>query len=214
MVARGLDRSAADFIPAGRLSLPKLEKAVDGCRGCDLYKHATQGVFGEGPRSAKVLMIGEQPGDQEDLVGKPFVGPAGRVLHEALMEAGIDRKLVYVTNAVKHFKWEPRGNRRLHSKPSAREVQACRPWLEHEIALIQPEVVVCMGATASQSLLGNAFRLTQHRAEFIEGTGWADAVLATIHPSSILRMPDREKRQEARREFVRDLVLVRERIGA
>jgi uracil-DNA glycosylase len=213
MAAPKLERSAAEFIPPGRLSLPKLEKAVDGCRGCELYKRATQGVFGAGPRTAQVMLIGEQPGDQEDKQGAPFVGPAGRELDEALRAAEIDRELVYVTNAVKHFKWEPRGKRRMHSKPSAREVKACRPWLESEIALIHPELIVCMGATASQSLLGNAFRLTQHRGEFIRNTEWAPAVLATIHPSSILRMPDREKRQQARADFVRDLALVRTQLG-
>jgi uracil-DNA glycosylase len=213
MVANQADISAADFIPPGRLSLPKLRAASQTCRGCPLYKNATQAVFGEGPRTAKVMMVGEQPGDQEDLQGHPFVGPAGRELDEALQAAKIDRKLVYVTNAVKHFKWEPRGKRRMHSKPSAREVGACRPWLEHEIALIHPQVIVCMGATASQSLLGNAFRLTQHRGEFLLDTGLAPFVLATIHPSSILRMPDRQKRHEARAEFLRDLELVRAQLS-
>lgn len=208
-----LDRSAADFIPPGRLSLPKLDAAAQGCRGCDLYKRATRAVFGQGPRAARIVMVGEQPGDQEDLAGEPFVGPAGRVLDESLRAAGIDRELVYITNAVKHFKWTPRGKRRMHSKPSAREIKACRPWLEHEMALIQPEVVVCMGATASQSLLGNSFRLTRHRGEFIEGTRWAPAVLATIHPSAILRMPDQQARRMAREEFVRDLILIRGRLG-
>jgi uracil-DNA glycosylase family protein len=155
-------------------------------------------------------MVGEQPGDQEDRQGAPFVGPAGRVLDEALDGAGIDRTLVYVTNAVKHFRFEQRGKRRMHSKPSARHIAACRPWLEQEMALIRPDIVIAMGATAAQSLLGPAFRLTRHREEIILDSPWSPAaVLATIHPSAVLRMPDRERRHQARAELIRDLVLVR-----
>jgi uracil-DNA glycosylase family protein len=198
-------RSAADYIPAGRHSLPLLAKAAQACRGCNLYKRATQAVLGEGPPTARLVLVGEQPGDKEDLQGRPFVGPAGALLDRAFVDARIDRSDVYVTNAVKHFKWEPRGTRRIHSKPSAREVKACRPWLEAEIALIRPALVVAMGATAAQSLLGPGYRLTKHRGEFVEGTPWAPLVTATVHPSSILRAPDSEARREAYAAFVADL---------
>jgi uracil-DNA glycosylase family protein len=207
------ERSAADYLPPGRLSLPKLAAAAQGCRGCDLYKRATQAVFGEGPSKALVMMVGEQPGDREDLQGKPFVGPAGAVLDKALAAAGINREVVYVTNAVKHFKWEARGKRRIHSKPSAREVRACQPWLEAEIATVRPQVVVAMGATAARSLLGPAFRLTKHRGEFIEGTLWAPLVTATVHPSSILRAPDDAARREAMAAFIADLKVVAQRLA-
>ena len=178
-------RSAAAFIPRGPHTLALLNEAAQGCRGCDLYKRATLAVVGAGPRNARIMMVGEQPGDQEDRRGAPFVGPAGRVLDRALAEAGIDRGAVYVTNAVKHFKWEPRGKRRIHSKPSSREIGACRPWLEAEVALVRPALIVALGATAAQSLLGPAFRLTKHRGEFLEGTPWAPLVTAKKNGKSI-----------------------------
>jgi DNA polymerase len=177
---------------------------VQDCRGCDLYKRATQAVFGEGLRKSKVLMVGEQPGDQEDVQGRPFVGPAGGMLDRGLEEAGIDRKLVYVTNAVKHFKWEARGKRRIHSKPIARELNACRPWLEAELAVIRPALLVALGATAAQSLFGRQFRVTQARGKVFESE-WASQCMATVHPSSILRAPDDASRREAYAEFVKDL---------
>jgi DNA polymerase len=196
--------SAAEFIPH-TTSLAVMREAVNRCRGCPIYCNATQGVFGEGPKDATVMFVGEQPGDQEDRAGKPFVGPAGKMLDDALEQAGVPRDEVYVTNAVKHFKWEPRGTRRLHAKPSAREVAACRPWLETEIALVKPELIVCLGATAAQSLLGPAFRITRQRGEMATGTKWAPAVTATYHPSALLRMPDEASRQRAYGEFIDDL---------
>ncbi|HEX4794286.1 MAG TPA: UdgX family uracil-DNA binding protein [Humisphaera sp.] len=196
--------SAADFLPA-KLELPQLVKAARKCQGCPIYCNATQTVFGEGPADAKVMFVGEQPGDQEDQAGKPFVGPAGRVLDEAMEQAGIDRSQAYVTNAVKHFKWEPRGTRRLHSKPSSREIAACRPWLEAEIKVIEPRVIVCLGATAAQSLLGPSFRITKSRGKPISDSTWASTVIATVHPSSILRMPDHEMREKARADLASDL---------
>jgi uracil-DNA glycosylase len=210
--------SAADYLPEGRLSLPKLRAAAAQCQGCELYKNATQTVFGKGPARASVMFVGEQPGDQEDKQGDPFVGPAGRILARGLKQAGIERSEVYITNAVKHFKWTTsssgRGTRRLHSKPSAREIKACRPWLESEIAVVKPKVIVCMGASAAQSLLGASFRLTQHRGEFIAASGWAPWVLATMHPSAILRMPDEFSRRRAMEELTADLVLVSQRLHA
>ena len=199
--------SAADFLPS-KLELPVLAAAARKCRGCGIYCNATQTVFGEGPGDAVCMFVGEQPGDQEDLAGKPFVGPSGELLDGAMEEAGVPRDQVYVTNAVKHFKWEPRGKRRLHAKPSAREVAACRPWLEAEIKVVKPRMIVCLGATASQSLMGSGFRLTQHRGEIQKETGWADWLLATVHPSSLLRMPDAEARRAAREQFVSDMKLV------
>ena len=199
--------SAADFLPS-RKELRVLAEAAKGCRGCEIYCNATQTVFGEGAEDAVCMFVGEQPGDREDLEGKPFVGPAGKLLDEAMEEAGVAREKVYVTNAVKHFKWEPRGKRRLHAKPSAREIAACRPWLEAEIEVVKPRMIVCLGATASQSLMGSAFRLTKHRGEILKGTGWAEWVLATVHPSSLLRMPDAEARRAAREGFVGDMKLV------
>ncbi|HXE53031.1 MAG TPA: UdgX family uracil-DNA binding protein [Tepidisphaeraceae bacterium] len=199
--------SAADFLPS-RLELPVLAKAAAKCHGCGIYCNATQVVFGEGPTDARCMFVGEQPGDQEDLAGKPFVGPSGVLLSQTMEQAGIGRDEVYVTNAVKHFKWEPRGKRRLHSKPSSREIAACRPWLEAEIKVIHPAMIVCLGATAAQSLMGSSFRLTQHRGEILKDTPWAPAVLATVHPSSLLRIPDHDAREEAREEFARDLKLV------
>lgn len=185
-------------------TLPALRKAAQDCRACDLWQRGTQTVFGEGAPHAKVIFVGEQPGDKEDLEGKPFVGPAGALLDKALVEAGIDRGKVYVTNAVKHFKWEPRGKRRIHKKPNATEIAACRPWLEAEIAVLKPKVVVCLGATAAQALLGRDFRVTQHRGEFVDSP-IASYVMATVHPSSILRAPDDETRHEEMRRFVADL---------
>jgi len=198
--------TAAAFLPP-RKSLPALREAVQGCRGCDLYRNATQAVFGEGAAHAEVLFVGEQPGDKEDLAGKPFVGPAGQLLDRALEEAGIDRTQTYVTNAVKHFKWQPRGKRRIHQKPSWSESVACRPWLEAELAAVKPRVVVCLGATAAQSLLGRDFRVTQHRGELLE-SDLADHVTATVHPSSILRQQDEESRQAELAAFVDDLRVV------
>jgi uracil-DNA glycosylase len=195
--------SAEDLIPP-RPSLSALKAAAADCQACDLWKRGTQTVFGEGSRRSTVLFIGEQPGNEEDLTGKPFVGPAGKLLDNALEDAGIDRKQTYVTNVVKHFKWEPRGKRRIHKKPNAVEIAACRPWLEAEIALVKPEVIVALGATAAQALLGPQFRVTKQRGQFIEST-LAPYVMATVHPSSILRAPDDETRRLEYRRFVDDL---------
>ena len=196
--------SAADLVPA-RPSLPKLRDAAADCRACPLWEHATQTVFGAGLARSVAMFVGEQPGDREDLEGEPFVGPAGRVLDEGLELAGIDRRAAYVTNAVKHFKWEPRGTRRIHAKPSWSELVACRPWLEAELAVVRPRVLVCLGATAAQSLLGRQFRVTKERGEWVE-SDLAEHVTATIHPSAILRAgDDRRREMEA---FVEDLKLV------
>ncbi|MBW3593553.1 MAG: UdgX family uracil-DNA binding protein [Actinobacteria bacterium] len=184
--------------------MPKLRDAAAGCTACDLWRTGTQTVFGEGAVASEVMFVGEQPGDQEDLQGRPFVGPAGRVLDEGMVEAGIDRGKAYVTNAVKHFKWEPRGKRRIHQKPNAAEMAACRPWLEAELAVVRPRVLVPLGATAAQSLLGRQFRVTKQRGIPIESE-IAPYVLATVHPSSILRAPDEEARREAYADFVADL---------
>ena len=189
--------SAADFLPS-RMTLPALRDAVQGCRGCPLYKNATQAVFGEGTRSAAVMLVGEQPGDQEDHAGRPFVGPAGKLLDRALEEAGIDRKAAYVTNAVKHFKWEARGKRRIHAKPSWSEVAACRPWLEAELAVVKPTVLVLLGAVAAQGLLGNQFRVTKQRGELVDSP-LAPYVTATIHPSAILRGEPADRERELAR---------------
>ena len=194
---------AWDLIPP-RPTLPSAKTAAAGCRACDLWKTGTQTVFGEGSRRASVMFIGEQPGNEEDLTGKPFVGPAGRLFDNALEAAGIDRKQTYVTNVVKHFKWEPRGKRRIHKKPNSMEIAACRPWLETEIALVKPDVIVALGATAAQALLGPQFRVTKQRGEFIPST-LAPYVMATVHPSSILRAPDDETRQLELRRFIDDL---------
>jgi len=191
-------------------TLTGLRRAVHECRGCDLWRDATQAVFGEGRSNAQVMLVGEQPGDKEDVAGHPFVGPAGHVLDEALEAAGIARDDVYVTNAVKHFKWRARGKRRIHDKPNAAEVAACRPWLDGELALVAPRVLVPLGATAAQALLGRGFKVTQQRGEPIEGTGLAEYVVATVHPSSILRAPNETARHEARREFTADLAVVAE----
>jgi uracil-DNA glycosylase len=201
-----LSVTAAAFLP-DRKSLPALREAVQGCRGCDLYKNATQAVFGEGAAHAEVVLVGEQPGDKEDLAGRPFVGPAGQLFDRALEEAGIDRTQTYVTNAVKHFKWQARGKRRIHQKPSWSESVACRPWLQAELAVVQPRVVVCLGATAAQSLLGRDFRVTQHRGELLD-SDLAEHVTATIHPSAILRQQDDESRNAEFTAFVDDLRVV------
>ena len=201
---------ATPFLPAeSRPSLDELRRAARGCRGCDLFLTGTQTVFGEGPSRAEVMMVGEQPGDQEDRAGQPSVGPAGRVLDEALDEVGIDRSRVYVTNVVKHFKWVARGKRRIHSKPNAREIRACRPWLEAELADVRPRIVVALGATAAQALLGASFRVTQQRGTPLEGTGLAPYVVATVHPASILRAPNPESREAEGRAFVEDLKVVK-----
>jgi uracil-DNA glycosylase family protein len=192
-----------DLLPQP-LTLDRVRELAAGCKACDLYKRGTQTVFGEGPKRARVMMVGEQPGDAEDLAGHPFVGPAGKLLDRALEEAGIDRRIVYVTNVVKHFKWEPRGKRRIHAKPNAGEISACRPWLETEIALVKPRVLVCLGATAAQALLGKAFKVSKQRGGFVEST-LAPLVTATVHPSSILRAPDDEARREEMKHFVADL---------
>jgi uracil-DNA glycosylase len=187
-------------------SLTSLRRAARDCRACDLWKNATQTVFGEGPPNAKIIFVGEQPGDKEDLNGRPFVGPAGKILDEALRQAGIDRAEVYVTNVVKHFKWEsaPRGKRRIHKKPRYSEIQACRPWLDAELQAVKPEVLVCLGATAAQSLLGKNFSVTRQRGQVAVST-LAPKVVATVHPSSILRARDSASRRSQMQEFVRDL---------
>ena len=202
--------SAAELIPE-RPTLPALAEAATGCRACDLWARGTQTVFGEGSRGARLMLVGEQPGDQEDQVGRPFVGPAGRLLDRALEEAGIDRGAVYVTNVVKHFKWEARGKRRIHAKPNRGEVTACRPWLDAELAVVKPLAVVCLGATAAQALLGKDFKVSQRRGEFIE-SALAPIVMATVHPSSLLRAPDDETRRREMARFVDDLKRVAERL--
>lgn len=204
--------SAAPWVP-DKPSLPKLIAAAKGCEGCDLFRHATQTVFGEGPAKAPVIMVGEQPGDQEDLRGHPFVGPAGKLLDRALEQAGVDRSQIYVTNAVKHFKFVERGKRRIHAKPSGIEVSACKPWLEAEIEVIQPELVVCLGATAAQSLMGRAFRITRDRGTLFPHRT-ARRLLATIHPSALLRVPEPERREDEFRLFVQDLRVIREQVPA
>jgi uracil-DNA glycosylase family protein len=190
-------------------SYEQLVEAAARCEACPLYRNATQTVFGEGPVGARLLLVGEQPGDQEDLQGRPFVGPAGQLLDWALVKAGIDRSETYVTNAVKHFKWVPRGKRRIHSKPSSLEIKACRPWLDEELHLIKPEVILCLGATAAQALLGAAFRVTRERGRFVP-SNLAPHVMATVHPSSLLRIEDDDERKAAIREFVRELRKVAE----
>jgi DNA polymerase len=197
---------AARYLPP-HPSLPALRDAVQGCRGCDLYRDATQAVFGEGPAEAGLMFVGEQPGDQEDLSGRPFVGPAGKLFDQALAEAGIDRKRAYVTNVVKHFKWQARGKRRIHQKPNWAEMTACRPWLEAELAAVEPSVLVCLGATAAQALLGRQFRVTKQRGVPVE-SDLASHVLATIHPSAILRADDADRDKEYA-AFVDDLRKVR-----
>ena len=195
--------SAAELIP-DHPTISSVREAAKDCEACDLYKRGTQTIFGEGARRAELMFVGEQPGDAEDLAGRPFVGPAGRLLDRALEEAGIDRDAVYVTNVVKHFKWEPRGKRRIHKKPNAGEIAACRPWLDTEIQLVKPRAIVCLGATAAQALLGRQFKVTAHRGEFIPSS-LAPLVLATVHPSSLLRAPDEETRHRETKRFVDDL---------
>jgi DNA polymerase len=195
--------SAAAFLP-GRLSLAALREASRGCTACPLWRCGTQTVFGEGLKRASMILVGEQPGDREDLAGRPFVGPAGRLLHEALADAGIARSDAYLTNVVKHFKWEPRGKRRIHQKPSWGEIAACRPWVEAELALVAPHVLVCLGATAAQALLGRDVRVTRDRGRRL-ASPLAPVALATVHPSSILRAPDRETRLREHALFVDDL---------
>jgi uracil-DNA glycosylase len=192
---------------SGERALGELRAAAAGCKACSLWKMATQVVFGEGQAAAHVMMVGEQPGDQEDRQGHPFVGPAGAILGKALAVAGIERNDVYVTNIVKHFKWEPRGKRRLHKKPNAVEISACRPWLDEEIRAVKPQVVVLLGATSAQAILGRDFRVTQQRGEWLKSR-IAPHVMATIHPSAILRAPDDDSRHEEMARFVADLKIV------
>jgi uracil-DNA glycosylase family protein len=203
---RGATNSAARFVP-GRRTLASLREAAEGCTGCELYKRGTQTVFGEGPRSATIMVVGEQPGNDEDLAGRPFVGPAGRLLDRALAEAGLDRSDLYVTNIVKHFKWKPQGKRRIHDKPSASEVEACRPWFEAELELVRPEVLVCLGATAARAVLGRQFLISAERGKFVPSP-LAPRVFATVHPSALLRMPDEETRHAEMNRFVEELKLV------
>src|SRR4030095_15276914 len=190
--------------PPDTSSLNTVREAAAHCTACHLYKRATQTVFGEGPKRAAMMLVGEQPGDYEDVAGKPFVGPAGKIMDRALEDAGIDRSEVYVTNAVKHFKWEPRGKRRIHQKPNSREIAACRPWLEAELRIIKPNLVVAMGATAAQTIFCPAFRVTRERGKVLSSKV-APRVLATVHPSSLLRQPDEKSRQREYKRFVLDL---------
>jgi uracil-DNA glycosylase family protein len=206
------DQSSAAALIPDRPTLPKLKEAAAGCRACPLWESGTQTVFGEGLKSAEVVLVGEQPGDQEDLSGRPFVGPAGRLLDKGLEDAGIDRKLAYVTNVVKHFKWQPRGKRRIHQKPNAAEITACRPWLDAELALLKPKALVCLGATAAQALLGRQFRVSRDRGVPVE-SDLAPVVMATVHPSSILRAEDEDREREMEM-FVEDLRRVAEALRA
>jgi DNA polymerase len=200
------DAGAAEFLPR-QLSLGSLRDAAAGCKGCDLWRNATQTVFGEGGGDARVMMVGEQPGDVEDREGHPFVGPAGRILDEALESAGLSRTSIYLTNAVKHFRFTRRGKRRLHEKPNAAQVRACRPWLQAELAVVRPRVLVLLGATAAQSVMGNMFKVTQHRGKVMDSP-FEVPVVATVHPSSILRAPDDEARRSAMEALVADLEVV------
>ena len=199
-------RRSSEPQPAQASSLPSLRQAAASCKACDLWKNATQTVFGEGSSNAAIMLVGEQPGDFEDQAGRPFVGPAGKLLDQALAEAGIDRSDVYVTNVVKHFKWSPaeRGKRRIHKKPRDSEIQACRPWLDAELAVVKPKILVCLGATAAQSLLGKDFRVSRQRGQVIESR-LAPHVVATVHPSSILRAQDDESRHSQMQSFIQDL---------
>lgn len=201
--------TAAPLIPESP-TLPKLREAAAGCKACDLWERGTQTVFGEGEDPSRVVFVGEQPGDREDLAGRPFVGPAGALLDKALEAAGIDRREVYVTNVVKHFKWEASGKRRIHAKPNQKQIDACRPWLDSELAVLRPRVVVCLGATAAQALLGKSFRVTKMRGELITDSTLAPFVVATVHPSSILRAQDDESRRLEMDRFIEDLKKVGE----
>jgi DNA polymerase len=198
--------TAAALVPQ-RPSFASLRRAASTCRACPLWKRATQTVFGEGPATAEIFLLGEQPGDQEDHQGRPFVGPAGHLLDSCLERAGIDRSRVYVTNVVKHFKWEPRGKKRIHQKPNSEEIAACRPWLEAELALIQPKALICLGATAAQAIFGPSFRVTRSRGTFLPSP-LAPLVSATVHPSAVLRSPDPDTRQKEEDLLVRDLARV------
>lgn len=200
------ERSALNYFPE-EIDYPHLREAAAGCKGCDIYKIATQTVFGEGPTNAEVLFVGEQPGDEEDLSGHPFVGPAGRLFNKALEEAGIDRSRTYVTNTVKHFKWKPQGKRRLHEKANAKEIEACLPWLAAELEVIKPRILVCLGATAAQALLGKTFRVTKERGVWLDSP-MAEKVIATVHPSSILRAYDAESRELQYKDFIVDLRII------
>ncbi|MCD6052248.1 MAG: phage polymerase-related protein [Verrucomicrobia bacterium] len=195
--------TAAPLIPP-RPTLKKLKLAAHDCRACPLWRNATQTVFGEGAARAEVILVGEQPGNDEDLAGKPFVGPAGKLLDHALVEAGIDRSKIYVTNVVKHFKWEPRGKRRIHKKPNSREIAACRPWLEAELEVLKPKILVCLGATAAQALIGKDFKVSRQRGQ-LAPSHLAPNVMATLHPSAILRAPDEETRHTQLKDFIADL---------
>lgn len=206
MAPRAQVETAAPLIPE-KPTLKTLRDVADGCRACPLYKTGTQTVFGEGQKKAEVMFVGEQPGDKEDIEGRPFVGPAGRLLDSALEDAGIDRTAVYITNVVKHFKWEARGKRRIHKKPNMAEITACKPWLEAELEVVRPKAVVCLGSTAAQALLGRDFKVTQQRGEMVD-SALAPLVTATVHPSSILRERDEDTRRKAMKEFVRDLTKV------
>ncbi len=205
-----MPRKTSATLPERR-TLRTLKSAARGCRACHLWRRATQTVFGEGTTGAEVMLVGEQPGNDEDLSGHPFVGPAGRILDDALQQAGIARERTYVTNVVKHFKWEPRGKRRIHAKPNSAEIGACRPWLEAEMAVVHPRVIVCLGATAAKALLGNSFKVSIDRGRFVDSPH-APLVTATVHPSSILREPDSDARREAMRAFVEDLKKLKARL--
>ena len=209
-MAKAPIRSAAEFLPEN-LEYRDLVNAASSCKGCDLFKNATQTVFGEGDLNSHVMFVGEVPGDEEDLRGHPFVGPAGKLMEGAFEEVGIDRAKIYLTNAVKHFKWKPRGKRRIHEKPRASEIMACDPWLRSELLLVKPRVLVCLGATAAQSLFGKDFRVTQMRGKWVESP-LAEKAIATIHPSAILRTPD-DLRDQAYADFVSDLRIVANAIG-
>lgn len=204
--------TAAPLIPE-HATLAQLRITASGCQACDLWKTGTQTVFGDGNSQADIMFVGEQPGEREDVVGRPFVGPAGQLLDQALTEVGIDRERTYVTNVVKHFKWIPKGRLRLHQTPTVQEISACRPWLDREITLLKPRVIICLGATAAQALLGKQFRVTRQRGEFIESP-LAPLVMATLHPAAILRMPDVAVRNTARRQFVTDLRKVAGQLSA
>jgi len=209
MATKKTDEYARPATPPDSSSWSTVRDAAKHCTACHLYKHATQTVFGEGSKKAPIMLVGEQPGDCEDVEGKPFLGPAGKILDRALEEAGIDRKEVYVTNAVKHFKWEPRGKRRIHKKPNSLEIAACKPWLEAEIAVLRPGVIVCLGATAAQALLGRQFKVSTQRGVWVESP-LAPFVMATVHPSSLLRAPDDETRRRETKRFITDLKRVHE----